>query len=126
MELSEAEKEDYESAKTQMFTRVALVRFVSLEDFQGRRLHPREPLSVFLHMLKRLLDQAMPEADTATRKQLLIHQFLTGLPTHVSRQLRAAGEIDDLDKVLGRAKLLLTMKNKGKQPLTLMQQYQQK
>ena len=56
----------------------------------------------------------MPEADAATRKQLLIHQFLTGLPTHVSRQLWAAGEIDDLNKVLGRAKLLLTIEEQGK------------
>ena len=40
--------------------------------------------------------------------------FLTGLPAHVSRQLWAAGEIDDLDKVLGRAKLLLTIEKQGK------------
>ena len=40
--------------------------------------------------------------------------FLTGLPTHVSRQLWAAGEIDDLDKVLGWAKLLLTIEKQGK------------
>ena len=94
MELSEAEKEDYMSAKTQMISRMAPVRFVSLEDFKGRRLLPGEPLSVLLHVLKQLLEQAMPEADAATRKQLLIHQFLTRLPTHVSRQLWAAGEID--------------------------------
>ena len=33
MELSEAEKEDYTSAKTQMISRMVPVRFVSLEDF---------------------------------------------------------------------------------------------
>ena len=70
MELSEAEKEDYKSAKTQMITRMVLVLFVSLEE------------------------------------------------------LRAAGQIDVLDKVLGRAKLLLTIENEGKQPLPLTQ-YQQ-
>jgi len=32
MELSEAEKEDYKSAKTQMITRMVLVLFVSLEE----------------------------------------------------------------------------------------------
>ena len=106
MELYEAVKEDYTSAKTQMISRMAPVRFVSLEDFKGRRLLPGEPLSVFLHVLKQLLEQVMPEADAATRKQLLIHQFLTGLPTHMSRQLWAAGEIDDLNKVLGRAKTI--------------------
>ena len=114
MELSEADKESYQRAKAEMITRMAPVRFVSLGDFHGRRLHLGEPLSVFLHVLKRLLDQAMPEADAATRNQLLIHQFLTGLPTHVSRQLRAAGEIDDLDKLLERAKLLLTIEEPGK------------
>ena len=70
MELSEAEKEDYTSGKTQMISRMAPVRFVSLEDFKGRRLLPGEPLSVFLHVLKQLLEQAMPEADAATWKQL--------------------------------------------------------
>ena len=82
---------------------MAPVRFVSLEDFQGTQLHLGEPLSVFLHVL----DQVMLEANAATWRQLLIHQFLTGLTTYVSRQLQAASEIDDLDKVLGRAKLLL-------------------
>ena len=87
MELSEAEKEDDKSAKTQMITRMALARFVSLKDFKGKRLLSGEPLLVFLHVLKQLLEQVMPEADAATRKQLLIHHFLTGLPTHMSRQL---------------------------------------
>ena len=74
MELSEEEQENYQRAKAQMITRMAPVRFVSLEDFQGRRLHPGESsLSVFLHVLRRLLDQAMPEANAATRKQLLLH-----------------------------------------------------
>ena len=52
MELSEAEKEDDKSAKTQMITRMALARFVSLKDFKGKRLLLGEPLLVFLHVLK--------------------------------------------------------------------------
>ena len=56
----------------------------------------------------------MPEADAATRKQLLLHQFLNSLPNYVSRQLRAAGEISDLDKLLERAKLLLTIEEQEK------------
>ena len=114
MELSEEEQENYQRVKAQMITRMAPARFVSLEDFQGRRLHPGESLSVFLHVLKRLLDQVMPEADAATRKQLLLHQFLNGLPNYVSRQLRAAGEISDLDKPLEQAKLLLTIEEQEK------------
>ena len=64
---------------------MGLVRFVSMDDFHHRRLLPGESLSVFSHELKRLIDQAMPTADANTRKQLLIHQFLTGLPTEISK-----------------------------------------
>ena len=74
-----------------------------------RQLLPSESLSEFVHNLKRLLHQAMPEADAATRKQLLIHQFLTGIPVEVSKQLRAAGEIDDLGRLIQRTKLLMTL-----------------
>ena len=49
-----------------MISRMVPVRFVSLEDFKGRWLLPGEPLSVLLHVLKQLLEQAMPEADAAT------------------------------------------------------------
>ena len=51
----------------------------------------------------------MPDADVQTRKQLLIHQFLTGIPVEVSKHLRAAGEIDNLDRLMQRAKLLMTL-----------------
>ena len=61
----------------------------------------------------------MLDADAATQKQLLIHQFLTELPTCVSRQLWAAGEIDDLDKVLDRRKCSSPLKNNVKQQLPL-------
>ena len=42
----------------------------------------------------------MPYADAATCKQLLTHQFLTGILNEVSKQLRAAGVIDDLEKII--------------------------
>lgn len=51
----------------------------------------------------------MPDMRGTTRDQLLRHQFLAGLPTQVSKQLRAAGEIDDLDKMVERVKLLLIL-----------------
>ena len=90
------------------------VKFVSLEEFHARKLLPGESLSVFVHQLKRLLNQAMPTVDAGTKGQLLLHQFVTGLPSRVSKQLRAVGEINDLDKVLERAKLLLTMDEQEK------------
>ena len=51
MELSVAE-ESCQSAKAEMITRIAPVQCVLLGDFHGRWLHPGEPLSVFLHVLK--------------------------------------------------------------------------
>ena len=83
--------------------------FVSLDDFHARRLRPAESLPVFVHSLKRLLGQAMPDVEEGTRKQLLRHQFLAGLPAAISKQLRATGEIDDLEKMVDWAKLLLTL-----------------
>ena len=64
---------------------------------------------MFVHELKCLLDHAMPKADATTRKKLLIHQFLTGIPVEVSKQLRAIGDMADLDKLIQRAKLIMTL-----------------
>ena len=114
LELTAAERASYVDAKAKLIARMAPVQFVTLGDFHARRSRPGESLSVFLHELKRLLDQAMPGADADTRKQLLLHQFITGLPAHVSKQLRATGEVSDLDKVLERAKLLLTIEEQEK------------
>ena len=122
LELSEAEQKSYKDAKAKILERMGPVQFVSMDNFHRRRLLPGESLSVFVHELKRLLDQAIPEIDAATRKQLLLHQFLTGIPVEVSKQLRAVGEIEDLDRIIQRAKLLMTLEYSentaaiGKQP----------
>ena len=42
---------------------------------------------MYLYGLKRLLQQAMPELTAEATKQLLIHQFLAGLPTSLSQQV---------------------------------------
>jgi len=80
-----------------------------MDDFHRCRLLPGESLSVFVHELKRSLDHGIPAADDTTRKQLLIHQFLIGIPVEVSKQLRAVGDINDLDKLIQRAKLIMTL-----------------
>ena len=51
----------------------------------------------------------MPDADAPTCNQLLLHQFVRGLPAHIAKQLQATGEVSDLDRVLERAKLLMTI-----------------
>ena len=56
----------------------------------------------------------MPDADAATHTQLLLHQFVSGLPVHIGKQLRATGDVSDLDRVLERAKLLMTIEEPQK------------
>ena len=109
LDLSEDEKKDYKVARQKLIDRLGPMKFTSLDEFHARKLHPGESLSVFLHTLKRMLTQAMPESDAATRQQLLRHQFLSGLPSPVSKQLRAAGTVNDLDAIVQRAKLLTTL-----------------
>ena len=89
------------------------MEFVSLDNFHRRKLWPGEALFVFVHAMKKLLEQAMPSLDKPARDQLLLHQFLAGLPDNVSRQLRATGEIKALDVAVARARLLMTIDGHG-------------
>ena len=108
LELSEETQKSYADAKQKIIDRLSPMNFILLDDFHARKLKPGEALSVFLHALQRLLGQAMPDTEVATRQQLLRHQFLAGLPTLVSKQLRSMGEVNDLKKIVERAKLLMT------------------
>ena len=84
--------------------------FVSLVGFHKRTLWLGESLSGFAHELKWLLEQILPTADTSTSKQLLLHQFINGLSSSLSTQLRATGQINDLKIAMELAKLLMTLK----------------
>ena len=72
---------------------------------------------MYLHKLKQLLRRAMLDTDAGTHDQLLRHHFISELPTHISKQLRATGEMNDLDRVIERAKLLLTIEDHREQLL---------
>ena len=80
--------------------------FTIIDDFHRRQLRPGEPLPLFVHDLKTLLSRAMPDIDAIARSQLVLHQFLMGLPVKVNRQLRASGETNDFDKTIKHARLL--------------------
>ena len=108
MELSEDEQKDYDTAKKKIVEQIMLAVFITLDEFHKRRLHPGESL-LFVYELKRLLDQAMPGMDAAAREQLLLHQFLGGLPASVSKQIRVAGETKELDEAIECARLLMTI-----------------
>ena len=62
LELSEEQRGTYATAKAKITKAMAPVRFVSLDDFRARKLLPNEALHVFLHELRQLLKQAIPEA----------------------------------------------------------------
>ena len=62
------------------------------------KLRPGEVLSVFMHKLRKLLGQAMPDLEALARDQLLLQQLLTGLPPAFSCQLGASGEVTNLER----------------------------
>ena len=64
---------------------------------------------MYVHDLKKLLDRAMSDLDNTARKQLLLQQFLAGLPDTVSCQLRGTGEMKSLDVVIERTRLSLIL-----------------
>ena len=87
LNLSVDDQKDYEKAKKSVVDGIMPMAFTSLEEFHHRKIHPGESLSVYVHNLKVLIEHAMPDIDATSRGQLLLHQFLAGIPLHVSRQL---------------------------------------
>ena len=109
IELTEDQQKSYATAKKEMVAKMAPVGFISLEDFHRRKLQPGEAVSVFVHDLKRLLDQAMPSLDKNAHSELVLHQFIAGLPVHISTQLRATGDTKKLDETVERTRVLMTI-----------------
>ena len=73
--------------KKEMCTAMTTMEFVSLNGFHRRKLQPGEAISVFVHDLKKLLEQAMLGLEKPAQDTLLLHQFLAGIPENVSPQL---------------------------------------
>ena len=110
LEVPEDEQNAIATVKEKLIERMMPMEFVSLEQFHGRKLRPGEALSMFTHDLKKLLGQAIPGlTDEAARGQLLLHQFLAGIPEAISRPIRASGGVKNLDKAVERARLLMTV-----------------
>ena len=51
----------------------------------------------------------MPDATGTIRMQLLLHQFVAGFPTSVSKQLRTAGNVSRIETPLEQACLLMAL-----------------
>ena len=64
--------------------------FVAFAEFQARKLHPGETALLYVHELKRLLEDAMPYLDADSQDRILFQQLLAaGLPEDCSRALNA-------------------------------------
>ena len=114
-ELTEDEKKDFDAAKARLIKKLSPLEFVTLEQFQKRAIFPGESVGMYLYELKRLLRQAMPELSEDASRQLLIHQFLNGLPAPVSRQLRAVGNTTNLEQLVERAKVLMVVDDNSRE-----------
>ena len=109
LKFSMEQKADYAIPKEQLIAKMVPTEFVSLKEFCSRKLRPGEAITLYLYDLKRLLHQAMPEMEADVSNPLFLHQFLSGLPTPISRQLCVTGDRKELDAVVQRAKVLMTV-----------------
>ena len=109
LELTEEWRKDYESAKKEIQNTIMLMGFVSLEEFHRQRLRPGKVISVFTHDLKKLLDMAIPGMNREARDPLLLHQFVSGLPKPIMKQLRASGEVKTLEAAITHSRKLMTI-----------------
>ena len=107
-------KRDFGVVKEKLIRKLAPLKFVSLEQFQKRAIFPGKSIGMYLYELKRLLQQTMSELVEDAIQQLLIHQFLAGLPAPVSRQLRAVGNTTNLEQIVERAKVLMVVDSSEK------------
>ena len=73
LELSEEQQGNYATAKEKLTSTMMPMAFISLYKFHRRKLRPGEVLSVFVHDMKKLLEQAMPGLDKPACDQLLIY-----------------------------------------------------
>ena len=62
------------------------------------------------------MDQALPDLEANARKQVVLHQFMSGLPTNISAQLRATGDAKELDSTVEKARLLLAIGSRTPSP----------
>ena len=75
LELSGEQQEDYGVAKGEIEKAMRPMGFIFLDDLHYRKLRPGEPISVFVHDLKKLIDHAIPNMEKEARDPLLLHQF---------------------------------------------------
>ena len=91
--------------------------FVAFAEFQARKLRPGETALLYVHELKRLLEDAMPNLDADSQDRILFQQLLAGLPNDCSRALRAIPEKKKTTAdAVSRARLLMTVSYQASVP----------
>ena len=113
LEMPEDDKKDF----TKIFTALknefspegSHARFKSLREFETRKQLPGKSSHVFLLILKKLLNKALPNLDQEAKENLLLHHFLDCLLNNIAQQLRAISEIKTTRQALARACLLFTV-----------------
>ena len=88
LKLSDRDQADHYKAKKAIKSKLLPPAFSALDRFNRQSMLPGETLNLYVHELKRLLQQTMPDLQAEAKEQLLLQQFLAGLPTTISRQLR--------------------------------------
>ena len=112
LDLTEEQQGDYSVTVGKLKKKLSPSGFSSLDT---RKLQPGEALSPFVQDLKQKLQHAMPDITSAARNQLLLHQFLAGLPVQICKQLQAAGDVTSMKTVLERAQLLMSLEAEQEQ-----------
>ena len=104
LELSDTVKADAASLKNALRDAFSVNPFRAYEEF-SRRVWQDEPVDVFMSELRRLARTADITSD-----RVLLRAFVVGLPSTVSRELRATNGIEtmDLSRVVERARALMS------------------
>ena len=115
LDLMEEHQGDYSVTAEELKRKLAPSGFSPLEAFHTWKLLAGEALSLLVQDLKQKLQYAMPDISSAARNQLLLHQFLAGLPVQICKQLRAAGDVTSMEIVLERVWLLMSLEAEQEQ-----------
>ena len=81
------------------------------------KLQLGESVSVYLHDLKQLLDQALPDLEANARKQIVLYQFMWELTSNISAQLRVIGDMKEFETTIEKARLLLVTGDQTSPPV---------
>ena len=104
-------KKIFKDVKRLLIEKLRPSGFVAFAEFQARKLRPGETALLYVHDLKRLLEDAMPNLDADSQDRILFQQLLAGLPDDCSRALRATTA-----DAVSRARLLMTVSHQASVP----------